>query len=337
MIFQASKSSEFAETLRSLFPDDGHLEERQFSKLHKVVLGITHHDLKKAAMSCGVDIDLLDSQFRTALSWAAERGDVSAVRILLETGADPDRFDSTGRGPLYYAARSSFQCVKLLLDAGADPRQTDKNRYNALHCATVRDEPETIRILVSAGTNINGKSILGSAPLANAAARNFVVSSKVLLECGADPNSVDNEGDTPLCEAVFHRAHGVLRLLFQNGSIPRTNHGGNTILHYAAAYGDLETIQILKEFVIPSINPDFVNKQGKSALDLAQERKILPGNFLCKFKALLEAYQVEIRKASGTGDLTASSHESAESRGLLSEENSADNEDVFLDALEEQE
>lgn len=46
---------------------------------------------------------------------------VSAIRWLLEHGADPNQVDKAGFSPLAWACRSSiFPAVQALIDAGAD-------------------------------------------------------------------------------------------------------------------------------------------------------------------------------------------------------------------------
>ena len=58
------------EIVRSLFPiTDDYIEECQFSRLHKLILGLTSYDLVKELANCGTasTIDTPDSQGRTPL------------------------------------------------------------------------------------------------------------------------------------------------------------------------------------------------------------------------------------------------------------------------------
>ncbi|KAH9899099.1 ankyrin repeat-containing domain protein [Xylariomycetidae sp. FL2044] len=81
--------------------------------------------------SSGVDADAVDQRGRTALFWAAERGHVGVVRVLLAGGANPDKEEtSRGNKPLHAAALANHAgCVTALLEAGVDPL-TPKTRGN---------------------------------------------------------------------------------------------------------------------------------------------------------------------------------------------------------------
>jgi ankyrin repeat protein len=51
----------------------------------------------------GCDLDECDNLGMTALLFAVYRGDVEAVRLLLEAGADPNRASRQGTTPLWHA------------------------------------------------------------------------------------------------------------------------------------------------------------------------------------------------------------------------------------------
>ena len=63
------------------------------------------------------------------LHWAAERGDIEAVKALLAAGHDPNVFDDISFTPLHYAAREGhLEIIRLLLQAGADVNAHDEPR-----------------------------------------------------------------------------------------------------------------------------------------------------------------------------------------------------------------
>lgn len=67
-------------------------------------------------------VDCADLTGRTALQWAAARGDERAVITLLSWGADPNNMDLKLNTPLTLAAnQNQTACVRLLLEAGALP------------------------------------------------------------------------------------------------------------------------------------------------------------------------------------------------------------------------
>lgn len=74
------------------------------------------------------ELETVDSEGRTALHWAADRGQVEACAQLLAAGANVDAMDQSGGTPLAYAVICEHaDVVRLLIGAGADPflRATD--------------------------------------------------------------------------------------------------------------------------------------------------------------------------------------------------------------------
>ena len=287
-------------SLQTLFPGkSSDLEERQFSSLHKIVLNITSRSLEEELSICGSNIDRFDSRGNTALSWAARKGDSTAIYLLLKDNADPNLVNQFGLSPLLYAARESDPTsVKLLLKAGADPNQVDDEYYNALHyAAEFQNGRETIECLVEAGVDVNKQNMWGSTPLTQAALMNNTISAEVLLDRGADPNVVDFERDSPLTESLYPGADDMTELLLHRGAayISSTVYG-DTILHLAALCGGLRTLSILQAAELKGIDPDATNKKGKTAIHIAREREGKPYGFLPQFQDLLAG--IRARNAS---------------------------------------
>ena len=67
-------------------------------------------------------------------------GDVAAVALLLEAGADPNARDVSGWTPLHKAAgfNANPAVVGALLDAGADVHARDADGWTPLHLAAWR-------------------------------------------------------------------------------------------------------------------------------------------------------------------------------------------------------
>jgi ankyrin repeat protein len=80
-----------SETLRweHLFLNSQIIEQQDFTTIHQVILGLNHHGLAlQSVLDCGdVDIDDPDTHGRTPLIWAAMKGDVYSLDLLLEHGA----------------------------------------------------------------------------------------------------------------------------------------------------------------------------------------------------------------------------------------------------------
>ncbi|KAK3986085.1 ankyrin-2 [Cladorrhinum sp. PSN332] len=69
-----------------------------------------------------VELDALDRHKQTALFYAARNGHASAVEVLIEGGANPDRENRDGLKPLHVAASHNHgSVITALLSAGVDP------------------------------------------------------------------------------------------------------------------------------------------------------------------------------------------------------------------------
>ncbi|OAI50631.1 hypothetical protein AYO37_00940 [Opitutia bacterium SCGC AG-212-L18] len=84
----------------------------------------------------------------TDLIRAADRGDVNAVKGLLEAGADPKYMDSDAL--IGAAVKNSVETVKLLLEYGADPKGQNSA---ALVTATTLGNAEIVKLLLEAGAD----------------------------------------------------------------------------------------------------------------------------------------------------------------------------------------
>ena len=187
-------------------------------------------------VSQGADINYTDSWGNFAMFSAAWEGNQKALDLFYNLGAKITFDDSN---LLCNAAfNGKIDSVKWFLAKGEDANFSFTNTgENALHytlskTSEMDDRAEIVKVLISAGIEINkktlaGKSTLcfmrdaylkGETPLHRAAAYGNVAIVKMLLDAGADPSMKDANGDTPISWGSWHlRDSDLLRLLVYEG------------------------------------------------------------------------------------------------------------------------
>ena len=205
----------------------------------------------------------------TALQLAAEEGHWEVVKLLLEAGA----YDWSANG--YTAldsasANGHSEVVSLLLEA-----RDDNDRYGADQalCLAAQNGHLEIVQLLSASANVN---VFHFTQASRSAAKNRhweVV--KFLLEAEVHIYAVVYDGQTALHLAAMEGHPEVVKLLLEEGADKDAAtglFGGQKALHLAAVHGRSEVVKLLLE---AGADKDAVDLQGKTALDLAIERRHL--------------------------------------------------------------
>ena len=101
--------------------------------------------------------------------------------------------------------------------------------YNIFYCAIVGDYQGILNHIIEKKTSLYLKDKFGK-PLLNIAARNgHYKVCEILLEYGADVNSIDENGSTPLHAASYHGHQDIIQLLISYGAdINKKNYLGET-------------------------------------------------------------------------------------------------------------
>ena len=141
--------------------------------------------------------------------------------------------------------------VRDVLATGIDINASQPDGSTALHWAAFRDAHELVELLIAAGANVNSSNALGATPLWLAADNGSAGGSAAmvdhLLTAGATPNVALLRGETPLMTASRTGATAAVRSLLAAGaSINVAEHTrGQTALMWAVAQGHHSVVDTL--------------------------------------------------------------------------------------------
>ena len=180
----------------------------------------------------------------------------------------------------YETPSSYFEIIQFLVSEGADVNATDRTDSTPLHLAAVFPRLDVIQFLVSKGADIHTRNRLGDTPLHLAAAYNRLDGVKYLVSQGADVNAKNGSGETPLLrrattlDSLVYQE--IVQFLVSEGADVNVQdnvaNGGNTPLHYAAAFNLLEAVQLL---VSQGADVNVKNRNGHTPLDLSQDDEVI--------------------------------------------------------------
>jgi len=215
-----------------------------------------------------------------AIHYAAEKGNLPLVQLLLRYPVDRSLRDDESRTPLHLAAmcrdyeRLHQYCkiVDLLLEQGYSLEDSSSGGRKVIHLAGNR---AMLEHLLNRDADINTPSITGRTPLHQYCGGNDVEFIRFLLDHGANPNAADKDGTMPIHLAVTRdsaEAKTIVEMLLQRGAtldvfaqaqLGQTDKvladvkehpdlldkpggiGGQTLLHIAAGRGNLALVQTL--------------------------------------------------------------------------------------------
>ena len=134
-----------------------------------------------------------------SLLQAIWKGDILAVKELVEKGVDPNAQTKLGISPLHMAAKKQeTEITSLLLAKGADLNAGDQKGKTPLMEAASAGQSANAEVLLSAGAKVNAIDENGFTALMWATLLGLPESVEILLEFGAEVNTRSKDGRTAM-------------------------------------------------------------------------------------------------------------------------------------------
>lgn len=227
-----------------------------------------------------------DRDGNTALTLAILKGYENMVRLLLEKGADMERVGAE-ESPLLLASNTGHEGIfRLLLSYGANVQRVDGEGMTVLHRACVHKAGNIVKLLLGGKHSDHLKDSIDNKrrtpleltvadnnlpiirlllrgartgshldkvkrSLMVACAQGFDETVRLLVDHGAQVNSREMDGRTPLYFAVVHGRESTLRLLLDAGAdanAPESS-SGLTAMELARMFNNEGVIRILENRV----------------------------------------------------------------------------------------
>lgn len=283
--------------------EDEDLDSFEFSDLHRAVLGLVHtdvpHALRNLVTSADATINDLDIHGRSAVSWAAQKGDFDTLNTLLEWGAEPDA--PRGRkSPIIWAAGQSRStaCVTCLIKHRADVHAADTAGLNALMWACVNYSRHFAHVQPLIEVSDLERHDINERTAIFHAASTHISPTETLIRAGANIDHRDRNGLTALHMAISHHHTDIFQALMRaKANYVSITSSGQNLLHYAALYADIPTLNVMTLCGLRDLDTQALDHEGCTPYDRLKLRIPQPSNDLvAEFERLL----IYIRRLQAT-------------------------------------
>ena len=233
-------------------------------------------DAINVLLAAGADPNITDVDGYTCFHDAVDAGcNKETLTAIMNHGANIHAANKKGVTPLMAAvSKGNVDAIKVLLNARADRKDCDTCLHRAIRS---RCSKEILQILISHGADVNATNEHGVAALRLTYQTGNEDAINELLRAGADPNLVDEAGETCLHTAIrskCSRKH--LKALITHGAdVNATNKNSETAIQLAY---QMEHEHAIYELLKAGADPNSVNEAGETCLHTAIRSKCSPNH-----------------------------------------------------------
>ncbi|CAI7641033.1 unnamed protein product [Penicillium crustosum] len=242
-----------------------------------------HEAVARLLIKKGVNVNASDKEGRTPLQRASSNGHEAVARLLIEEEANVNASDKEGRTPLQRASSNGHEAVaRLLIEEEANVNASDKEGRTPLHRASSKGHEAVARLLIEKEADVNASDKEGLTPLQGALKNGYEamlvllnppdksssngheVVTRLLIDKGADINTSDNRGWTPLHWASSKGREAVTRFLIKEGAnVNASDEYGRGSLSFASLNDHEAVVRLL---IDDGANVNASDKDGRTPL-----------------------------------------------------------------------
>ncbi|KAJ4426036.1 hypothetical protein ANN_27663 [Periplaneta americana] len=191
-------------------------------------------------------LEMRDSDHRTPLFWAAVKGRLETVKMLVDKGANVNTDDAWKQTPLYYAISGCHvEVVKFLIENGANVKVCDKDGDSVIFTALLSGNLDILRLLIDKGADVDACNKLSKSLIFTAVERGNEDIVRLLIGKGADVNACNMYGESPVFAAVEEGNVDIVELLLDNNAdINACNNYGESPLFTAVEEGYVDIVRL---------------------------------------------------------------------------------------------
>jgi ankyrin repeat protein/L-ascorbate metabolism protein UlaG (beta-lactamase superfamily) len=251
----------------------------QFTWADPIHDAVNRSDLAKVKELIGANKNLVFSrniQQETALTLAANRGNIDILKCLVDSGANVNARNAYSNTPLYIAcSRGRIAFVRYLVEKGAVVNAYCDAGNTPLHIAVNSNRTEIVRYLLEQDANANAVNDYGQTPLLTACWNNVPLSMfEILYEGGANINSKTTQNQNAINYLSYFDKLDIVRFLIEKGidvNLVSTEENSNALIQATVSYN-----QGFVQCILPKVKN--LNLQDKNNRRTALHWAAIKGN-----------------------------------------------------------